>query len=46
MARGDHGVPAVDCGGGAGEAYLGEEAFELAEAFADFETIVGREVVK
>ena len=39
-------MAAVDCGGGAGEADLREEAFELAEAFADFETVVGGEVVE
>ena len=39
-------MSSIDCCSGARKADLGEETFELAEAFADFEAIVGREVVK
>ena len=39
-------MSSIDCGSGAGETDLGEKTFELAEAFADFDTVMRRKVIK
>ena len=48
IIRRSDGAALFSCGGrsGLGEAYLGEETFELAQTFADFDRVGGGEVVE